>query len=394
MAKKATKKSKKVVSKKAVVKKAAKKSIPTKKAATKKPVKKATPAKKGKTKPKATKKAAIKPAKRVAAKVAKISAKKEKKAGAAVKPATKIVEAKPTKVAKKPSKPVVSKVSAPEGIASSIVPLVPSAKVLRQFRQAAKDNRKRQKDKAKERKRLDGFIAKPPKVGKSFKVDLRVHSPGTVGFFTMGGVETASALVRLSKVKGLDIVGITDYYNGVAIDEVKEVGRQAGLTVIPGVDLCCRVGLCEEVHLSALFPETFSSGNVFDLLDVLQVPVAMYGRQDYCLEVDLTSVLHEVESRGGVVIPTRLDMTPHRQLAIRPLVEQFGFHAFDVVYPDNLECFRDWPNGQFTFVGFSNAYSLGQVGSRTERMKLPEPTFEAIKQRFKRRTVEDQRAAA
>lgn len=394
MAKKATQKGKKVVSKKAVVKKAPKKSSSPKKSAAKKSVKKATPAKKVSTKSKATKKVATKPAKRIVAKVASVSSKKEKKVGAAVKPATKIVEAKPSKVAKKPTKPEVSKVIAPEGIASPIVPLVPSARVLRQFRQAAKDNKKRQKDKAKERKRLDGFIAKPPKVGKSFKVDLRVHSPGTVGFFTMGGVETASALVRLSKVKGLDIVGITDYYNGVAIDEVKEVGRQAGLTVIPGVDLCCKVGLCEEVHLSALFPETFSSGNVFDLLEVLQVPVAMYGRQDYCLEVDLASVLHEVESRGGVVIPTRLDMTPHRQLAIRPLVEQFGFHAFDVVYPDNLECFRDWPNGQFTFVGFSNAYSLGQVGSRTERMKLPEPTFEAIKQRFKRRTVEDQQAAA
>ncbi len=98
-------------------------------------------------------------------------------------------------------------------------PNTPSPKVLRPFRDAAKENKKRLRDKEKAKKRSHLFLAKPQKAGKPFKVDLRVHSPGTAGFFSMGGVETASALIGLSKVKGLDIVGITDYYNGIAIDD-------------------------------------------------------------------------------------------------------------------------------------------------------------------------------
>ncbi len=264
--------------------------------------------------------------------------------------------------------------------------LAPTPELLKPFRAAAKANRLSAKEQEKSRASRANFLAKPLKKGKKYLIDLRVHTPGTVGYFAAGGIEPGPALVRLAQVKGLDILGLTDYYNASLIDAVLPAAQKAGLSILPGLDLCCSVGGCREVFVVTLFPENTPSSTLFAVLDALGVPKQAYGRKDYVLDRPFAEVLEIVESRGGVVVPSRIDKTPYRQLAIATLVEEYGFHAFDLAHPDSPEFFWErWPSGGFTFFSFSNANALGQIGNRAGRIKLAQPGFEGVKELVRRK---------
>ena len=281
-------------------------------------------------------------------------------------------------------KPALARVVAPPPPPAPI--LAPTPELLKPFRAAAKKNRLSAKEQEKSRASRANFLAKPLKKGKKYVIDLRVHTPGTVGYFAAGGIEPGPALVRLAQVKGLDILGLTDYYNASLIDAVLPAAQKAGLSILPGLDLCCSVAGCREVYVVTLFPENTPSTALFAVLDALGVPKQAYGRKDYVLDRPFAEVLEIVESRGGVVIPSRIDKTPYRQLAIAELVEQYGFHAFDLAHPDSPEFFWDrWPSGGFTFFSFSNANALGQIGNRAGRIKLAQPGFEGVRELVSRK---------
>src|SRR5688572_10321035 len=72
---------------------------------------------------------------------------------------------------------------------------------------------------------------------KSYVMDLRVHTPESLGYFGIDEIDTAPALVRLAKVKGLDVIAITDFFSADFIDRIMAAAKDSPLTVIPGVDL-------------------------------------------------------------------------------------------------------------------------------------------------------------
>jgi hypothetical protein len=261
----------------------------------------------------------------------------------------------------------------------------PTTEMLKPFRDAAKKNKEVAKTKLKSKSK-SAFIAKPPKGSKKYTLDLRVHSPISEGYFSTGGVDPAAAMVRLAKSKGLDMIAITDYHSGDFVDLVKNEARETSVTVLPGIDLRCSVGNCSEVSFVALFPEEFTSESLNAVLNELGIPEVAKGRKTFTLREEMKKIIEIVESKGGVLIPTRLDKTPHRVIAVKELVEKYGFHAFDMVHPDNPEFFKEhWPSGEFTFLSSSNANALGQIGSRGMQLKLSSPGFIGLKTLLRRR---------
>lgn len=311
---------------------------------------------------------------------------------------TQVKEEKKQAVAKKKAAQPVTKAkgiaekvtAAPAPLASSVETiqenLTPSRKVLKTFRDAAKQNRKLLREKMRSSRASGRFLAKPPQKGKGYLLDLRVHSPASVGYFSPGGVEPISAIVRLAKVKGLHMIGLTDFCSAVFVDRIKEKAANANVIVLPGLDLRCEVAGCCEVSLVALFPEHTAGEELLGVLAELQVPDHVRGHSSYVITLPFERILQIIEAKGGIVIPSRIDKTPYRQLAIPTLVEEYGFHAFDLVHPENPEFFKKrWPSGEFTFFSFSNANALGQIGNRSVKVKLSSLGFEGLKERVQRR---------
>jgi hypothetical protein len=263
----------------------------------------------------------------------------------------------------------------------------PDESLLKPFRRAAEELRRKQKAERKNR-RASMFKRKPLKGWKKYLLDLRIHPEGTVGYFARGGIDPGPAFKRLVQVKGLSMIGLTDYYKADYIDVVKKhLDTVTSPTMLPGLIMRCSVGACSDLNLLTLFPPTFEGVDLISVLDKLRVPRRAYGDRSFYLEQDLDEIIEVVEAAGGIVIPTRVDTTPHRQLAIPELVEKYGFHSFDLAHPDSPELyFRDrWADGEFTFFYFSSADALGQIGNRVEKVCMPEASFNGLKDLVKRR---------
>jgi hypothetical protein len=228
---------------------------------------------------------------------------------------------------------------------------------------------------------LAGKIEKTRSTKNNYVLDLKVNSPASLGYLHIDGLESAPAMVRLSRVKGLDVIAITDLYSGEFIDSLIAAAKDAPLTVIPGVSLRCRVGRCDDIILSCLFPETTTSAGIAAFLQALNIPPQAKGNVNFVVAQSLDQVLHTLEGFQGVAIPTRVDKTPTRMAVLSDLVETYGFRAFDLTYVDSAALFkRRWPKIKFQLFSFSDAYALAQIGSRSARVKLPTPGFAGIRQ--------------
>lgn len=215
---------------------------------------------------------------------------------------------------------------------------------------------------------------------RSYTMDLRVHSPSALGYFSVDNLDTAPALVRLARVKGIDVIAVTDFYSASFIDRITSAAKDSTLTVIPGVDLRCRLDVCDDVIITCLFPEGRSSADVEGFLEALAIPRAARGDQKHVVQKPFAEVLAIVEKFQGVCLPSRVDKTPQRLSILSRLVEEFGFRAFDLAYNESSRIFKSrWPKIKFHLFSFSDATALAQVGSRMAKVKMQSPGFEGIR---------------
>lgn len=212
---------------------------------------------------------------------------------------------------------------------------------------------------------------------KSYTMDLRIHSPSSLGYLGIQGIDTAPALVRLAKVKGLDVIAVTDFYSAEFIDRIVEAAQDSKVTVLPGVAIRTAIEICDDVILTCLFPEDSTSVQINEFLRKLRVPESAAGDENFIVPLPFEEILSLVDKANAVVIPSRMDKTPHRKAAIPVLVDQYGFRAFDLAYfPDSASIFEArWPKTKFQLLSFSNANALAQVGSRISKVKMAKPGF-------------------
>lgn len=228
---------------------------------------------------------------------------------------------------------------------------------------------------------LSDRIEKTRSRQKSYLMDLRIHSPASLGYLAIEGIDTAPALVRLAKVKGLDVIAVTDFYSGKFLDRIQNAARESSLTIIPGVVIRCALPTCDDIVLSCLFPESYTTSSIEDFLRALEIPASAFGDRRYVVRLPFEQILATVEKFGGVALPSRMDKTPHRMAAIPELVEKYGFRAFDLAYPDSSRFFKTrWPKIKFHLFSFSNANALAQVGSRIAKVKMKDPGFTGIRE--------------
>jgi hypothetical protein len=215
----------------------------------------------------------------------------------------------------------------------------------------------------------------------NYTLDLKVNSPASMGYIGVDGLDSAPAIVRLSKVKGLDVIAITDLYSGEFVDKMVKAAEGSPLTVIPGVSIRCKLGACDDVILSCLFPESTTTSDINSFLASLRIPTQARGNGQFVMSQPMPEILAAIEAFHGFAIPTRIDKTPNRISVLGTLVETYGFRAFDLAYGTSEEIFKKrWPKTKFHLFSFSDANALAQIGSRIARVKLAEPGFAAIKE--------------
>lgn len=135
---------------------------------------------------------------------------------------------------------------------------------------------------------------------------------------------TPNNIVNMAKLKGLDVIGITDHNSAENTAACVEAGREAGITVIPGMELQTR----EDVHVVCLFnsingarrfqdyvyrylPDMKNNERIFGEQLILDPRDNILGRIDRLLltsaDISFDEAFLEVQRLGGVFIPAHID---------------------------------------------------------------------------------------
>ncbi len=199
---------------------------------------------------------------------------------------------------------------------------------------------------------------------------------------------TPRNIVNMAKIMGYDIIALTDHNTSENCEAVMKAGKEIGLTVIPGMELCTS----EEVHIVCLFPDlekarSFSS-YIYETLPPVKNKPAVFGEQtvmdsnDNVLRTEerllITAsslsahkVSEAVAQYGGICYPAHIDRSSFSIISnLGTIDESFGFkfaEIFDLSREAELK--KKYPYlKNLTIISDSDAHFL-------ENMRIPESSY-------------------
>jgi PHP family Zn ribbon phosphoesterase len=230
---------------------------------------------------------------------------------------------------------------------------------------------------------------------KVFRADLHIHS-----CLSPCGEEEMRprALVNRAKAKGLDMIAICDHNSAENTAAFIRAGDEGGLKVLPGMEVTSK----EEIHLIALFDAQEACMALQNLIyqnlpgenaEEVFGPQTVVNEKDEAVgfnrkmllgatSLPFEQIVFAVHSFGGVAIASHIDRQAFSVLG------QLGFIPEGIPL-DGLEISsrtsREEANDRFrsyqhySFVWFSDAHRLEDIGKRTTPFLLKETTSREVR---------------
>lgn len=205
-------------------------------------------------------------------------------------------------------------------------------------------------------------------------------------------------LVNMAKLLGFDLIALTDHNTAGNCRAAMLAGKQAQITVVPGMELCT----AEEVHMVCLFPDIERAEAFSDFVRTTLPPVRnrpdIFGRQLYRNESDEISGEEEillltassltlgqaaaaVREGGGFCFPAHIDRDSYSVLSNLGAIDpSFGFTVAEVYEKTQREPLsRRHPILRtMRLLSDSDAHSLEKMREPDEKLSLPENTPQAL----------------
>ncbi len=200
-------------------------------------------------------------------------------------------------------------------------------------------------------------------------------------------------IAGMAKVKGLDVIALTDHNAALNVPEAAKAGEYYGVRVIPGLEVTTR----EEAHVLAYFadvPAALAFGReLYAHLPDIQNKSALFGNQIVIgdndepagtenkllisatdLTLDALCVL--AERYGGVCVPAHINRGANGLLGALGLMPPLpAFPAVEAV--TGLAC-PDEATARRLVLRSSDAHRLGDIAERGFALDVPEATTEAV----------------
>lgn len=215
---------------------------------------------------------------------------------------------------------------------------------------------------------------------------------------------TPQNIANMAKLMGYDIIALTDHNTCLNCPALMKVGKDIGLTVIPGMELCTS----EEVHIVCLFPSLEDalafSDYVHSTLPPIKNKPKIFGEQTICNENDevigteetllitasgisTMKAVETVKNFNGICYPAHIDRSSFSILSnLGTIDESFGFNAaeiFDLTAENALKEKHPYLN-TIKIVSDSDAHYLENMRIPEDcYIELPENSIEAVIEYFK-----------
>lgn len=225
--------------------------------------------------------------------------------------------------------------------------------------------------------------------------DLHIHSClSPCGDMDM----TPNNLVNMAKLLGLDVIALTDHNTSLNCEAAMKVGQEAGLLVIPGMELTT----AEDIHAVCLFP-TLEKALAFNAyVDDHRIKIKnkarIYGRQVIMNEEDeeigeiehlllpssgigIMEAYYIAHDFGGICYPAHIDRDSLSILSVLGEIDPAcGFKTAelaDISKLDELRAQHPILNGM-RIITCSDAHYLENMKEAQNIMELPELSREAV----------------
>ncbi len=205
-------------------------------------------------------------------------------------------------------------------------------------------------------------------------------------------------LVNMAKLLGYDIIALTDHNTCLNCPAATKAGEEAGITVVPGMELCTS----EEIHAVCLFPTLEKALDFSDYVKSTMPPIKnkpeifgeqlimdhldnVLGEEEILLTtasgISIDDVVAEVSRFNGAVFPAHLDRSSYSVLSVLGFmypemnfkVAEFTHKAFIPQYEEKHELLKGMKH-----LRNSDAHYLENMLEPTVEIDLPECTAQAI----------------
>ncbi|MBR1683574.1 MAG: PHP domain-containing protein [Clostridia bacterium] len=216
--------------------------------------------------------------------------------------------------------------------------------------------------------------------------DLHIHScPSPCGEDDM----TPCNLCGMAKIKGLDIIALTDHNTCRNLPAAAEVCEAYGLLLVPGMEITTK----EEVHLLGYFPDV-PTAMEFSRMIRTRLPKAknrpsFFGNQrvmnsddeqideeDALLmgatDLSLSEATRQVIAFGGVPVPAHINRGSHGLLVNLGMMPQEPYYT-TVEMARHLPCDPSAMEGRHVLHS-SDAHYLGDIQEREHALRLEHAT--------------------
>ncbi len=205
-------------------------------------------------------------------------------------------------------------------------------------------------------------------------------------------------LVNMAKLMGLDAIALTDHNTSLNCPAAIDAGKEAGLLVIPGMELCT----VEEVHVVCLFEELcdaleFSSfvhskmpivknrADIFGEQYIMDSLDNVTGEEELLLTTAANITIGEVpalvKKYGGAAFPAHIDRTSYSVISnLGEINEYMGFLSAEITAKaDKSEYFSKYPClKDMNILTSSDAHYLENIGEGHGTMQVSELSISKI----------------
>lgn len=166
-------------------------------------------------------------------------------------------------------------------------------------------------------------------------------------------------LVNMAALLGYDSIALTDHNSALNCPSALKAGEKAGITVIPGMELCT----CEEIHTVCLFETLEGAMGFSDYVHTTLPPIEnrpdIFGNQivtDFednpisreklllttASSISIGEVSDSVKEYGGICYPAHIDRASYSIIsALGDFPSEYGFKFAEITEKGNLEEFRE-----------------------------------------------------
>lgn len=205
-------------------------------------------------------------------------------------------------------------------------------------------------------------------------------------------------LVNMAKLLGYDIIALTDHNSCLNCPAALKAGEEAGITVVPGMELCTS----EEIHTVCLFPDLKNALEFSDYVKSTMPPVKndasifgeqlimdstdrIIGNEEILLTaasgISIDDAVKEVSRFGGAVFPAHLDRASYSVLSVLGFMyPEMGFAAAEFTHKAYIPQYEEKHPllKEMKKLRNSDAHYLENMVEPSVEIDLPECSAEAV----------------